>query len=77
MVQLACFFHHKYKASKSSTYKEDGMCHASIQLVTAASPFHIIRVSSSISVYSFPSTTVSYFKFPSHFEYKLLIGFPG
>jgi len=30
--QLACYFHHKYKSSKSSTYKEDGRNTASFCL---------------------------------------------
>jgi hypothetical protein len=24
LFQLACYFHHRYKSSKSSSYKEDG-----------------------------------------------------
>lgn len=24
LFQLACYFHHRYKSGKSSTYKEDG-----------------------------------------------------
>jgi hypothetical protein len=32
MVQLACFFHHRYKASKSTTYKEDGRFHVFLGL---------------------------------------------